>query len=134
LDAHHSRSMPRPMTRSRTWIAAATLLCAGAARADFTSAPVDTAYVGLPYVYDVVATGSGEVLITAPNGLPPWLQLEQTGNGTARLAGTPGAGDTGEGILLRSEDTACRVFLIVCYRYQFFDIAIVQNTAPEVVA
>src|SRR5690606_31401221 len=100
LDARRSRSMPRPMSRGKSWIAAAALLCASAAHADFTSTPVYTAYVGLPYVYNVVATGSGEVLITAPNGLPPWLQLEQTGNGTARLSGTPGAADTGAGILL----------------------------------
>ena len=118
----------------RTLIAIATLSCAALARADFVTSPVTTAYVGLPYVYDVAAVGSGEVLITSPNGLPPWLTLEQTGNGTARLSGIPGPTDSGEGILLRAEDTSCRVFLILCYRYQLFDITIVPNTPPRVVA
>src|SRR5690606_7617377 len=65
--------------------------------------------------------------------LPPWLRLEQTGNGAARLSGTPSVGDSGEAILLRAEDSACSVFLILCYRYQPFDIIIVPNTPPAVV-
>lgn len=109
------------------------LLCASRANAEFVTEPVTTAYAGLPYVYDVAAVGSGTVLITAPNGLPPWLTLAQTGNGTARLSGTPGPSDSGAGILLRSEDTSCSVFLILCYRYQLFDITIVPNTPPGIV-
>lgn len=122
------------MSTLRRLLVAVALLGAGAANAEFVSTPVTTAHVGLPYVYDVVATGSGTVLITAPNGLPPWLTLVQTGNGTARLSGTPGPNDTGADILLRSEDTACRVFLILCYRYQPVDITIIPNTPPSIVS
>jgi|GEM_PF-3386830 len=119
---------------ARRLVVAAALLGAGSVHAEFVSSPVTTAYVGLPYVYDASATGTGTVLITAPNGLPPWLTLEQTGNGTARLSGTPGPADSGAGILLRSEDTSCGVFLILCYSYQLFDITIVPNTPPAVAA
>lgn len=122
------------MIARRLVLAAAALLGAGSAHAEFVSAPVTTAYVGLPYVYDITAIGGESLVITAPNGLPPWLRLQQTGNGTATLSGTPSAGDSGAGILLRAEDTACRVFLILCYRYQLFDITIIQNTPPRVVA
>jgi len=117
-----------------TALLVSSLLAAEHARANFVSTPVTTAQVGQPYVYDAVATGSGRVDITAPNGLPPWLTLVQTGNGTATLSGTPGPGDTGAGIVLRSEDTACRIFLLLCFRYQVFDITIVQNMPPAVVA
>ncbi|HEX6993739.1 MAG TPA: FG-GAP-like repeat-containing protein [Gammaproteobacteria bacterium] len=119
---------------ARCVVVAAALLGAGSVHAQFVSQPVTTAYVGLPYVYDVSATGSGTVLITAPNGLPPWLTLEQTGNGTARLSGTPGPSDSGAGIVLRSEDSSCTVLPILCYQYQLFDITIVPNAPPSVVA
>lgn len=122
------------MTFHRLLLIVAVLFGAEAAHANFISTPVTTAQVGLPYVYDVVATGNGNVRITAPNGLPPWLTLEQTGSGRARLSGTPSATDSGASILLRSEDATCRLFLVLCYRYQLFDITIVQNNPPVVVA
>lgn len=112
---------------------AAALLIVAPAEADFVSSPVTTAQVGVPYVYEAQATGVGLVAITAPNGLPPWLTLEQTGNGTAALRGTPRPGDSGLGIVLRSEDSSCRLFLILCYRYQLFDITIIENMPPQVV-
>jgi hypothetical protein len=117
----------------RLVLAAAASLWAGAVNAQFVTAPVTTAHVGLPYTYEVQATGSGRVVITAPNGLPSWLTLLTTGPGRATLSGTPSAGDSGSGIVLRSEDTTCRIFLILCYQYQFFDITIVQNEPPRVV-
>lgn len=117
----------------RVLVAAALLLGAGSANAEFVSTPVTTAHEGLPYRYEVVATGFGRVRITAPNGLPPWLTLVETGNGTALLSGTPSAGDSGAGIVLRSEDTSCTAFQVFCYRYQFFDIAIIPNAPPEIV-
>src|SRR5688572_16158698 len=118
----------------RVLVAAALLLGAGSANAEFVSTPVTTAHEGLPYRYEVVATGFGRVRITAPNGLPPWLTLVETGNGTALLSGTPPAGDSGAGIVLRSEDSACTAFPTFCHRYQFFDITIVPNAQPEIVA
>jgi hypothetical protein len=116
---------------------AATLvasLWAADARAEIVSSPVTEARVGEPYRYDVVAQGTGNVEITAPNGLPPWLTLTQTGNGTATLGGTPRSGDNGAGITLRAEDTICRAFLFFCYDFQTFDITIKQNNAPTVVS
>src|SRR5690606_26925932 len=123
-----------PMTRvARSLLAACAMLGAGAASAQIVSTPVTTAHEGLPYRYEVAATGVGSVRITAPNGLPPWLTLVETGNGTALLSGTPAAGDSGAGIVLRSEDTSCTAFQVFCYRYQFFDIAIIPNAPPEIV-
>ncbi len=63
----------------------------------FNSQPVTSAQVGVAYAYDVVATDpdTGNVLtITAPVK-PAWLTLTSTGNGRARLSGTPTAGDVG---------------------------------------
>lgn len=110
-------------------------LCAWAseARAGFDSTPITQAQVGVEYVYDVEASGRGKVEISAPYGLPSWLTLEKTGNGKARLSGTPREGDSGLGIVLLAEDNACRFFLLYCYEYQRFDIAIVANAAPVVV-
>jgi len=123
------------MTRvARSLLAACAMLGAGAASAQIVSTPVTTAHEGLPYRYEVAATGVGSVRITAPNGLPPWLTLVETGNGTALLSGTPAAGDSGAGIVLRSEDSACTAFPTFCHRYQFFDITIVPNAQPEIVA
>ncbi|HEU4620214.1 MAG TPA: FG-GAP-like repeat-containing protein [Gammaproteobacteria bacterium] len=104
------------------------------ARAGFVSTPVTVAHAGVEYVYDVEATGSGNVSITAPYGLPPWLALEQTGNGRARLHGTPAPTDSGQGVVLFAQDDLCQVFLINCYQYQIFDITIVPDAPPVVVA
>src|SRR5690606_38962082 len=73
-------------------VAFVAALFATDARAQFTSTPVTTAEVGQPYVYNVAATGTGNVVITTPAGLPPWLTLVRVGNGTATLSGTPRPG------------------------------------------
>lgn len=104
--------------------------------ADFQSTPVTAAVVGEAYSYEVAASGQAEVSITAPFGLPSWLSLVPTGNGTAVLSGTPDVGDSGADIVLRAEDTACRVLPVLCFDYQEFDIAIavIPNDPPIVVA
>lgn len=114
--------------------AAALLLTAGAAQANFTTQPVTTAYVGLPYEYRVTANGVGAVEITAPSGLPAWLQLDRIGNGAYRLWGTPAADASSASIVLRSEDLYCRFFNVNCYQHQNFTLTVVANTAPHVVA
>ncbi len=116
------------------WTVLALALAAPRAFAGFDSAPVTTAYVGRPYVYDVRASGRGRVDITAPNGLPPWLTLTPTGDGTARLSGTPGPGDTDGHVELLEQDSTCRFFFLFCYQDQSFDITIVPNAPPVVVA
>lgn len=98
------------------------------------SSPVTTAYVGLEYEYDVQATGSGTVSISAPYGLPPWLTLTSTGNGTARLSGTPGSSDSGASVTLLAQDSSCAVFALNCYELQTFAITLVPDGAPTVVA
>jgi hypothetical protein len=105
--------------------------------ARFQSTPVTTASEGQPYVYHVVATGVGQVVVSAPNGLPSWLTLTRTGNGTYDLHGTPGAGDSGQGIVLRAADSdnsfICRLFRVNCTDTQAFDIDITRNQPPVVV-
>lgn len=59
----------------------------------FSSNPVSSATEDQPYVYNITASDSdqGDVLtITAPI-LPAWLSIDDNGNGTARLSGTPGS-------------------------------------------
>jgi len=65
----------------------------------FISSPVNEAMVGEPYTYLVISGDPdlpyGEVLtITAPV-LPGWLNLVDSGDGTATLLGTPGVADGG---------------------------------------
>ena len=66
----------------------------------FISSPVNEVMVGEPYTY-LVITGDPEmpygevVTITAPT-LPGWLNLVDSGDGTATLQGTPGVADAGE--------------------------------------
>ncbi|MBU0493555.1 MAG: DUF11 domain-containing protein [Chloroflexi bacterium] len=67
---------------------------------EFTSAPVTTATQDVPYTYAVTADDPdlihGDALtITAPT-LPVWLTLEDHGDGTATLSGTPTNADVGE--------------------------------------
>jgi hypothetical protein len=125
-------------------LAAVLVVCAGilaapeaGAVARFQSTPVTTASEGQDYVYHVVATGVGQVVVSAPNGLPSWLTLTRTGNGTYDLHGTPAVGDTGQGILLRAVDGdtsfICRLFPASCADVQEFDIDIARNQPPEVV-
>ncbi len=76
----------------------------------FTSAPVLTATQGAPYTYIVAADDPdlihGDALtITAPV-LPAWLTLEDHGDGTATLSGTPSNADVGDhAVLLRVTDS-----------------------------
>lgn len=111
------------------------LLAPAAGLAQVTSTPLTTAVAGELYVYDVTAEGSGNVRITAPTGLPSWLTLESTGNGTATLSGTPTTAGTSWDLLLQVEDNVCRVFTILCAR-QAFVITVTAapaNNPPTVV-
>ena len=75
----------------------------------FTSAPVTAAVQGLLYTYAVAATDPdlpyGDVLtVTAPT-LPTWLTLQDHGDGTAALSGTPTDADVGDHpVVLRVTD------------------------------
>jgi hypothetical protein len=75
----------------------------------FTSTPVTAANQGVLYTYNVVTTDPdlihGETLtITATR--PTWLTLTQTGNGTARLSGTPTSAHVGNNaVVLRVTDS-----------------------------
>jgi uncharacterized repeat protein (TIGR01451 family) len=77
----------------------------------FTSSPVLAGTQDAPYAYAISADDPdlnyGDALtITAPT-LPAWLTLEDHGDGTATLAGTPGDNDVGEHlVLLRVTDSA----------------------------
>ncbi len=93
-----------------------------------------TATVGRPYVYDVTAAGQGNVQILADAPLPGWLTLVPTGNGAARLSGTPDAAVPGYSIRLVAQDNACRLFTFFCAR-QAFDIIVAAPTdRPPTVA
>lgn len=63
----------------------------------FTSAPIRTAYDGVPYTYTVRASDpdSAQVLTFAAPVLPEWLSLAALDPRSARLSGTPPAGLTG---------------------------------------
>ncbi len=72
----------------------------------FTSTPVVNASAGQPYQYAVVASDADAdtLTITAPM-LPAWLALEDHGDGTATLGGTPVAADAGgHAVTLRVSD------------------------------
>jgi len=64
----------------------------------FTSTPMLTAMEDAPYTYATTAQDdNGDALIlTAPTPLPAWLTLEDHGDGTATLSGTPSNTDVGE--------------------------------------
>jgi len=67
----------------------------------FTSIPVTGATNGLTYTYNITSsdTDVGDTLVvTATPPLPAWLTLTDggTGDGSATLSGTPGAGDVGD--------------------------------------
>jgi predicted outer membrane repeat protein len=67
----------------------------------FTSTPLTSTPPGTPYSYAITAAdveGPAILQITA-DVLPAWLTLTDQRNGTASLAGTPGAGDSGEVVI-----------------------------------
>jgi len=62
----------------------------------FTSTPVTSGQVDAPYTYNVTLTGnSGSTFTISATTKPGWLTLTSTGNGTAKLTGTPTSGDVG---------------------------------------
>ena len=62
----------------------------------FVSEPVSSATTGAEYVYEVEARDVDDAeLAIGARQLPNWLTLEDAGNGTATLQGTPAAGDDG---------------------------------------
>jgi len=67
---------------------------------EFTSTPVTTATEDVPYTYAVTADDPdlihGDTLTVTATTLPAWLTLEDHGDGTATLAGTPTNADVGE--------------------------------------
>jgi hypothetical protein len=73
----------------------------------FTSQPVTTATEDQPYNYSITATDpdGDDLLITAPAGLPDWLDLTDNQNGTATLTGNPDGTDLGpHTIVLQVDD------------------------------
>lgn len=65
----------------------------------FTSTPNLEAIVGEPYQYQISATDPdlpyGDLLAIVGTGLPSWLSVQDNGNGTATLFGTPTLADVG---------------------------------------
>lgn len=77
----------------------------------FTSTPITTGQVDVSYSYNITLTGnSGAAFtITAPTK-PSWLNLSNTGNGTATLSGTPTSGDLGNNsVVLNGSDGSTSV-------------------------
>ncbi|MES2006154.1 MAG: choice-of-anchor D domain-containing protein [Bacteroidota bacterium] len=103
----------------------------------FSSTPTGlNVNVGDPFSYNVTVTDPdipyGDVIDIVGSGLPSWLTLTSTGNGTAVLSGTPTAANGGiNHIDLEAEDT---------YHHgnpaaveQAFDINVIVCTAPTIV-
>jgi hypothetical protein len=62
-----------------------------------TSTAVTDAAEGTTYTYDVTASDAdGDALAITATVLPAWLTLNDNGDGTAALTGTPAAGDVGD--------------------------------------
>jgi hypothetical protein len=75
----------------------------------FTSVPALNANADIAYTYAIVAVDpdAGDTLTLSAPTKPTWLTLTPTGNGTATLAGTPGAGNVGiNPVQLRVQDAA----------------------------
>lgn len=109
------------------------VLGAESAYAQFTSTPVTTAMVGRPYVYEVSASNysfPGNARVTR-RIVPAWLELNERGNGTATLSGTPlEVGTFPVSLLL--EDTLC--FLGIVCTTQDFTITVAPNSPPVVIS
>lgn len=72
----------------------------------FDSSPETSAREGDAYSYAIVASDPEDdpITLTAPT-LPDWLTLDDHGDGTGELTGTPGEDDAGEHeVVLRAED------------------------------
>src|SRR5690606_24014239 len=64
---------------------------------EFTSTAVTDATEGTTYTYDITASDDdGDDLEFTAVTLPDWLELNDNGDGTAALTGTPNADDVGE--------------------------------------
>lgn len=86
----------------------------------FTSTPISSIKIDLPYQYNANAVASGEEAVTISCiEKPAWLTFTATGNGTATLSGTPTIADIGSyRVELRAqtaENTASQVFYILVY-------------------
>src|SRR5690606_27889080 len=74
-----------------------TISIAAVAPPTFDSAPVTSATADAAYEYAIVATDpQGDALTITATALPDWLALTDNGDGTAVLAGTPGAEHVGD--------------------------------------
>lgn len=76
---------------------------------EFTSVPVTSVLVGQFYSYNVTVSDLnipyGDIVDITGTGIPSWLTLVSTGNGTAILFGTPTISDIGiHAISLEAED------------------------------
>jgi Bacterial surface protein, Ig-like domain/Putative Ig domain/Immunoglobulin domain len=87
----------------------------------FMSGPVTTATQNAPYLYSIMAGDPdepfGDTLTIATIDAPAWLTLQDNGDGTAALAGTPGPLDVGpHNVMLEVRDsfnlTAMQSFVI----------------------
>lgn len=97
----------------------------------FTSTAVTTATEDLEYTYDIttddVDAGS-TVTISAFTTLPAWLNLDDNGDGTAQLSGTPANGDVGNvNVTLRVTDNNAT------YTDQSFSITVSNVNDPPVI-
>ena len=75
----------------------------------FTSSPILTADVGVPYSYTIEISDPdipyGDTSTIFGNSLPSWLTVTDNGNGTATLTGTPTVSDVGvNAVNIQAED------------------------------
>jgi len=92
-----------------------------------TSTPVTTAEEGVSYSYEVTATDpDGDSISLSAPSLPAWLSFNDNGDGTAQLAGTPGADDGGDhSVVLEADDGRGGI------DQQSFTLHVEANQPPE---
>ena len=93
----------------------------------FSSTPVTSVVAGQPYSYAVTVNDAnipyGDTVDILGSGLPAWLSLVSTGNGTATLSGTPTLADVGVyEIGLEAEDIYHHG--TTAHVHQHFDLAV----------
>ncbi len=93
----------------------------------FSSTPVTSVVAGQPYSYAVTVNDAnipyGDTVEILGSGLPAWLSLVSTGNGTATLSGTPTLADVGVyEIGLEAEDIYHHG--VAAHVHQHFDLAV----------